>query len=93
MATDTRVVITNGGLHGLSLAVLTVVERGSTVAVDDPIFPLFLRVLELADASVRPIPVDGDGLDVAALADRLATGERISALYTVPDFHNRPRAS
>lgn len=83
-----RVVITNGGLHGLSLAVLTVVERGSTVAVDDPIFPLFLRVLELADASVRPIPVDGDGLDVAALADRLATGERISALYTVPDFHN-----
>jgi 2-aminoadipate transaminase len=83
-----RIVITNGGLHGLSLTVLTVVERGSSVAVDDPIFPLFLRVLELADGSVRPIPVDHEGLDVAALADRLAGGERIRALYTVPDFHN-----
>lgn len=83
-----RVVITNGGLHGLSLAVLTVVERGATVAVDDPIFPLFLRVLELATDVVLPIPVDGDGLDVEALAARLAAGERIGAVYTVPDFHN-----
>ena len=83
-----RIVITNGGLHGLSLAVLTVIERGSTVAVDDPIFPLFLRVLELATDSVLPIQVDGDGLDVDALAARLAAGDRISAVYTVPDFHN-----
>lgn len=83
-----RVVITNGGLHGLSLAVQTVVERGSTVAVDDPIFPLFLRVLELATDRVQPITVDADGLDVAALAARLAAREHISAVYTVPDFHN-----
>ena len=83
-----RIVITNGGLHGLSLAVLTVVERGSTVAVDDPIFPLFLRVLELATDSVLPIPVDGGGFDVDALAVRLAAGANIGAVYTVPDFHN-----
>ena len=61
---------------------------GATVAVDDPIFPLFLRVLELATDAVLPIPVDGDGLDVEALAARLATGARIGAVYTVPDFHN-----
>ncbi|HEY5877998.1 MAG TPA: PLP-dependent aminotransferase family protein [Nakamurella sp.] len=83
-----RIVITNGGMHGLSLAVLTVIERGSTVAVDDPIFPLFLRVLELSTSSILPVRVDGDGLDVDALAVRLAAGERISAVYTVPDFHN-----
>ena len=57
-------------------------------AADDPIFPLFLRVLELATDSVLPVPVDADGLDVEALAARLAAGERISAVYTVPDFHN-----
>jgi 2-aminoadipate transaminase len=83
-----RIVITNGGLHGLSLVVLTVIERGATVAVDDPIFPLFLRVLELATDSVLPVRVDGDGLDVEALGARLAAGERIGAVYTVPDFHN-----
>lgn len=83
-----RIVITNGGMHGLALAVLTLVERGSTVAVDDPIFPLFLRTLELATSSILPIPVGTEGLDVDHLAARLAAGERISAVYTVPDFHN-----
>ena len=50
-----RVLITNGGFHGLSLAVQTVLERGDLVAVDNPIFPLFLRGLELFD---RPDPPD-----------------------------------
>jgi 2-aminoadipate transaminase len=79
-------------MHGLSLAVLSVVERNSTVAVDDPIFPLFLRVLELSTSSILPVRVDNGGLDVAALAARLDAGDRISAVYTVPDFHNPRRA-
>ncbi|HEY0188870.1 MAG TPA: PLP-dependent aminotransferase family protein [Cellulomonas sp.] len=83
-----RVLITNGGMHGLSLAVQSVVERGAAVAVDDPVFPLLLRVLELSDARPVPVPVEADGLDVDLLAARLADGERIAAVYTVPDFHN-----
>ncbi len=83
-----RIVITNGGMHGLSLAVQTIVERGATVALDDPVFPLFLRVLELSTTSTLPVPVVADGFDVDYLAARLATGERIAAAYTVPDFHN-----
>ncbi|MFI5914505.1 PLP-dependent aminotransferase family protein [Dactylosporangium sp. NPDC051541] len=83
-----RIVITNGGMHGLSLAVLTVVERGATVAVDDPVFPLFLRALEVSTTATLPVPVVGDGFDVEYLAARLAAGERIAAAYTVPDFHN-----
>ncbi|MCO7275376.1 aminotransferase-like domain-containing protein [Cellulosimicrobium cellulans] len=83
-----RVVITSGGLHGLSLTVQALVERGATVAVDNPVFPIFLRVLELVDARTLPVPVEADGLDVAHLARRLAEGERVAAVYTVPDFHN-----
>lgn len=83
-----RVVITNGGFHGLSLAVQIVLERGDLVAVDNPIFPLFLRGLELATGQTLPIRVGRDGIDVEHLADRLREGLRPAALYTVPDFHN-----
>jgi 2-aminoadipate transaminase len=83
-----RIVVTNGGMNGLTLAVLTVVERGATVAVDDPVFPGFLLALEVAAARILPVPVVGDGFDVEHLAGRLAAGTRIAAAYTVPDFHN-----
>ncbi|MFF5075703.1 PLP-dependent aminotransferase family protein [Actinoplanes sp. NPDC000266] len=88
-----RVVVTNGGMHGLTLAVLTVVERGATVAVDDPVFPGFLWALEIATTRLLPVPVVADGFDVEHLAARLKAGDRIAAAYTVPDFHNPAQVS
>ena len=69
------------------------VERGDLVAVDNPIFPLFLRGLELSAADILPIRVGGNGLDLEQFADRLRDGARPSALYTVPDFHNPSQGS
>ncbi|MFJ4207886.1 PLP-dependent aminotransferase family protein [Paenarthrobacter sp. NPDC089675] len=83
-----RILITNGGFHGLSLAIQSVVERGDLVAVDNPIFPLFLRGLQLSDARTLPVFVGPRGLDVDHLSDLLRAGARPSAVYTVPDFHN-----
>ncbi|MEV4139929.1 PLP-dependent aminotransferase family protein [Dactylosporangium sp. NPDC049742] len=88
-----RIVVTNGGMHGLALAVLTVVERDATVAVDDPVFPGFLWALEVATTRLLPVPVAADGFDVEHLARRLAAGARIAAAYTVPDFHNPAQVS
>ena len=83
-----RIVITNGGFHGLALALQSVVEPGELVAVDDPIFPLFLRSLELVTGTTLPVRVGPHGLDVDRLADLLRGGARPVAAYTVPDFHN-----
>jgi len=88
-----RVLITNGGFHGLAIAVQTVLERGDLVAVDNPVFPLFLRGLELADARVLPIRVGAEGLDIDALAAELRAGARPAAVYTVPEFHNPSQSS
>ena len=88
-----RVLITNGGFHGLALAVQTVLERGDLVAVDNPVFPLFLRGLELADARVLPIRVGSAGLDIDELEQRLRDGARPAAVYTVPEFHNPSQSS
>ncbi|WP_243077315.1 PLP-dependent aminotransferase family protein [Microbacterium sp. SS28] len=88
-----RVIVTNGGFHGLALAIQTTVERGELVAVDNPIFPLFLRGLELSDARTLPVRVGRDGLDLDELESHLHSGVRPAALYTVPDFHNPSQGS
>jgi 2-aminoadipate transaminase len=88
-----RIFVTNGGFHGLALAIQTTVERGDLVAVDNPIFPLFLRGLELSDAPILPVRVGAQGLDVDELGSVLQGGARPAALYTVPDFHNPSQGS
>ncbi|MFE5409492.1 PLP-dependent aminotransferase family protein [Microbacterium sp. NPDC056569] len=88
-----RIVVTNGGFHGLALAIQTTVERGDLVAVDNPIFPLFLRGLELSAARTLPVRVGANGIDVDELGGLLQDGARPAALYTVPDFHNPTQGS
>ena len=83
-----RVLITNGGFHGLSLAIQAVVERGDLVAVDNPIFPLFLRGLELSAAQILPDPCRPRTGSTSTSSPAGSGPEPASALYTVPDFHN-----
>jgi 2-aminoadipate transaminase len=83
-----RVIVTDGGAHGLSLAALGTLDPGDTIVVDDPVYPLFLRVLDLVGVNVEAIPVTSEGIDVDALAARLRAGLRPKALFTVPTFQN-----
>ncbi len=83
-----RILITNGGAHGLALAALGTLDRGDVIVVDDPVYPLFLRTLDLVGADAVPVPVGPAGLDVEVLAERLRGGLRPAAVFTVPTFHN-----
>lgn len=88
-----RIVVTTGGQQGLSLAVRALLDQDDLVAVDDPIWPIFLRVLEHRTRNTTPITVQQDGIDVEQLEQRIRAGEKIRALYTVPDFHNPTQGS
>lgn len=83
-----RIVVSNGALHALSLVFLATVDPGDTVIVEDPVYPLVAKVLQLAEARIEAVPVDENGLDVDELERRLDAGLRPRALYVVPDFHN-----
>lgn len=83
-----RILITNGGAHGLALAVLATLDPGDVIVVDDPVYPLFLRVLDLIGVSVVPVSVASDGIDTDDLERRLSEGLRPKALFTVPTFQN-----
>jgi 2-aminoadipate transaminase len=83
-----RVVVTNGALHGVQLALQAVVEPGDLVIVDDPVFPDTRRIIESTGGTVLPVVVDREGIDVDAIEALLRGGARPKAVYTVPDFHN-----
>lgn len=83
-----RVIVTTGGAHGLALAVLGTLDAGDRIVVDDPVYPLFLRTLDLVGAHPVPVRVGADGIDVDELERRLEAGLRPKALFTVPTFHN-----
>lgn len=61
------VIVTNGAQQALDLVGRVLIEPGACVAVEEPGYPPARRLFESLGANVVGIPVDGDGLDVAAL--------------------------
>jgi len=83
-----RVIVTNGGLQGFVFyAEELLAERPGRVLVEAPTYDRPLKILARLDADVRPIAMDGEGLDPDALERELAAGET-SFLYTIPTFQN-----
>ncbi|MEV6607152.1 aminotransferase class I/II-fold pyridoxal phosphate-dependent enzyme [Kutzneria sp. NPDC051319] len=61
------VVVTGVAAEALGLLLRTVVRPGDRVAVEEPGYPAFNRMVRDRDATVVPIPVDNDGISVSAL--------------------------
>ncbi len=83
--------VTTGSQQGFDLLLRVLIQPGDTVCVETPAYPATLAALRQAGARILSTPVDGDGLDVEALAAMLAAlpvAERPKLLYTVPNFSN-----
>jgi len=84
-----RILVTNGAMHGVELAMLLLLERGARVAIENPTFPGTVSLLHLH--GIEPVFIntsETDGLDIDALEERLEAGERFDAVYTIPDYLN-----
>lgn len=63
-----RVVVTAGFSHGLAVLARVIREHhGGVIAIEDPSLWVHRRILSAAGLSLRPAPVDGQGVDVDAL--------------------------
>ncbi len=82
------VLVTTGSQQGLDLVVRALTDPGDTVAADSPGYLGALQVLQANGCRVLPVPVDGDGLDPAALEGLLETGERPRLVYTCASLQN-----
>ena len=84
-------IVTTGSQQAFDLLLRVFIEPGDTVCVETPAYPAAIQALRLAQAHIMAAPVDEQGLDVDALAARLAqlpVAQRPKLVYTVPTFSN-----
>lgn len=81
-------IITNGCQQALDLLGRILIEDGTPVLVEDPVYHGLLRVLGRAGAHVIPVPVSTEaGLNVNTL-ETLVAQHRPRLLVITPDFQN-----
>ena len=80
--------VTHGSQQALELTVRALVDPGEAVVVEQPTYLGAVQALRAADAAVRAVPVDADGLDTERLAGLLAAGLRPRLCYLAPTYQN-----
>jgi 2-aminoadipate transaminase len=82
-----RVVLTNGRLHGLAL-LARLRLTGSSVIAEYPIHDRAERIFLDAGASLIAVPLDEGGMVTEDLQNTLGQYVRPAMVYTIPSFHN-----
>ncbi|MEC0383606.1 PLP-dependent aminotransferase family protein [Bacillus velezensis] len=86
-ASSSSILIISGALQALQLISMGLLQRGSTVYLDQPSYLYSLHVFQSAGMKLTGVPMDNDGLLPEHI--HMARGERGRAiLYTNPCFHN-----
>ncbi len=82
------VLITSGGQQGLELACRVLCNPGDTVLAEDPSFIGALNAFRGIGARVVGVPLDGDGMDLAVLREKLDSEKNVKLLYIISNFQN-----
>ncbi len=87
-----NVVVTAGSQQALDLLTRVFIDPGDVVVTEGPTYVTAINTFAAYQARIVHVPMDGDGLSPAALAETLsrlaAEGARVKLLYTVPTFQN-----
>ncbi len=82
-----EIVTTTGAAQAMTLVAQTLLRPGDIAAVESPTFPGSINSIRGTGASLMPVPVDADGLDVDAL-EQLVRRRQIKLLAMQPRLHN-----
>ena len=83
-----QVIATNGSMQADAFLFQALVEPGDVVVVEAPTYDRTLLALRQMGAEVLAIPLEPDGIDVAALEDALDNGANPKLAHVIPNFHN-----
>lgn len=84
-----ELVVTNGCVEALNLALRAVARPGDLIAVESPTYFVLLQMLRALEMPVYAIPcTPRSGIDVGALRDALDRGIPIKAVVTVANGNN-----
>jgi DNA-binding transcriptional MocR family regulator len=82
-----QVMLTNGSMGAVSLLFEHALEPGDRVVIEQPTYDRTLLLLRRAGVELVPVPLEADGIDVAALERALAQGP-VKLVHVIPNFHN-----
>ncbi|GAC1316040.1 MAG: PLP-dependent aminotransferase family protein [Thermoleophilaceae bacterium] len=83
-----QVIATNGSMQADAFLFELLVKPGDTVVVEAPTYDRTLLSLRGLGAEIIAIPLERDGIDVAALAEALEAGARPKLAHIIPNFQN-----
>ncbi len=83
-----QVMVTNGSMQADAFLFDALVEAGDAVIVERPTYDRTLLSLRGRGADVRPVELEPDGIDVAALERVLAAGAAPKLAHIIPNFQN-----
>jgi DNA-binding transcriptional MocR family regulator len=86
--TPEMVLILHGAQQGLDLVAKMLIDRGDLIVVEDPTFLGALAAFNPYEPRYATVPMDGDGMDMAALDRTLKENPGAKFIYTVPEFQN-----
>lgn len=84
---SSQVMIANGSLEAGAMLFQHLLSPGDRVVVEQPTYDRTLLLLQQIGVELVPVPLEADGLDVAALEEALAAGP-IKLAHVIPNAHN-----
>ena len=81
-------IIVSGGQQAIELACKALCNEGDTVICEDPSFIGGLNAFRSLGANTIGVPLDGDGIDPAALEKAIEQNPRAKMIYLIPTFQN-----
>ncbi len=81
--TTEQVIVVSGSQQGIDLAARVLLDPGDAVWVEDPGYPGASSALRASGAQLIPVPVDAEGLDVAA---GIALRSDARMIYITPSY-------
>lgn len=85
--TPDDVVITSGSQQSLDIVARAIINPGDVIVVERPTYLAALQVFQLAEAQLKSVGTDGEGMIVEELEELVKT-TAIKAVYIVPTFGN-----
>jgi 2-aminoadipate transaminase len=83
-----QVIVTNGSMQADAFLFEALVEEGDVVVVEKPTYDRTLLSLRSRGADVRPVELQQDGIDVAAVEELIASGAKPRLAHVIPNFQN-----
>lgn len=86
-ASPSSILIVSGALQAIQLISMGLLQKGSTVLLENPSYMYSLQIFQSLDMRRRGIPMDKEGVEASLIPDYIKKHVP-SILYTIPNFQN-----